>query len=191
MKNLLSLFVLAFAVIALPSCQPKAEKAGEAVVVEEPSATAIEAARVERLARIERERAELAEIRRISLEEMIKTSTTYTNAKGKIVYYKAEVQPSYTGGEQAMNAFLQENVVFPSDAEDEGLEGTVFVDFVVDKEGYVTDVTADSYTYKNIDPAFTAEAIRVVKLMPRWTPGSQRGTAVDVKYSIPITFQMN
>ncbi len=182
--------------LAINSCQPKADKAGEAVVVETPNAASleaerVEAARAERLARLERERTELAELRRISLEELIKTSNTYTNAKGKLVYYKAEVLPSYVGGDAAMKAFLRENVVFPSDAEDEGLEGTVFVDFVVDKQGYVTDVTAESYTYKTVDPAFTAEAIRVVKLMPRWTPGSQRGTAVDVKYSIPITFQMN
>ncbi len=112
----------------------------------------------------------------------------YEKPDGILVYYKAEVDPAYIGGEKALNRFLKDNLKFPADAEDEGLEGTVYVDFVVSKTGEVSDATATNYTYEKTDNQFIVEALRVVNLMPDWVPGSQNGEEVNVKFSLPITF---
>jgi TonB family protein len=136
-------------------------------------------------------RAEIDAQRKMELADLIAISPYYKNANGKTVYYKAEVDPSYIGGMDAMKDFLKENLTYPDAAEDDALEGTVFVDFVVAENGKVTEVTATSNTYGDADALFSAEALRVVNLMPDWEPGRQNGQAVDVKYSVPITFMAN
>ncbi|MDZ7646165.1 MAG: energy transducer TonB [Cytophagales bacterium] len=108
-----------------------------------------------------------------------------------MVYYQTETAPSFVGGDKAMNQFLEDNLQYPVGAEFEDLEGTVFVDFIVSADGSVRDSEVTSYTYDNVDPAFSEEALRVVKMMPPWTPGRQNGAPVDVKFSIPITFLLN
>jgi TonB family protein len=142
----------------------------------------------DRHAKVEQERDRLAEQRRTELAELIAASNSYENANGRIVYYKADIDPSYVGGEKAMNKFLKENLKFPEVAEQEAMEGTVFVEFIVAQNGDVTEVVTSNNTYKEVDNLFREEALRVVNLMPNWTPGQQNGAPVDVKFSIPITF---
>ena len=142
----------------------------------------------ERHAQVEKERVLLAEKRKAELAELIATSQYYEGTTGNRVYYKAEIEPAYVGGEAALKAFLKENLEFPAAAKRADMEGTVFVDFIVSKRGEVTGVTASEDTYEEVDDLLRGEALRVVNLMPDWTPGKQNGEAVDVKFSVPITF---
>jgi protein TonB len=189
MKNKLSIYLLGIALVMIQACVPTTEKkeesTEESTVMETSTVTTAEIR-----ASAEKARMELAEQRRLDLEELSKTTPYYTLANGKIVYNKAETPPSYTGGEAAMKKYLKDNLEFPPAAVDEGKEGTVFVDFIVGSDGAVRDATATSFTYEEVEPAFQTEALRVVNAMPLWIPGRQQGKPVDVKFSVPITFRL-
>lgn len=120
------------------------------------------------------------------------TSTTPETAKqaqvpqdGK-VYDVVENMPSYPGGDQAMYEFLVSNMKYPVEAQKAKKEGRVVVSFVVRKDGSITDVNV----IRPVDPALDAEAVRVVKAMPKWTPGKQKGVPVNVKFNMPIQFKL-
>lgn len=130
------------------------------------------------------------EKRKMDKEELAKKTPTYKDSKGRTIYNKAEVEPTFSGGEEAMNLYLQENIAYPNDAEQEGLEGTVYVDFIIAANGTVDEVTVGNTSYQEVDQRFQDEAVRVVSLMPKWVPGRQHGVAVDVKHSLPVTFRL-
>jgi TonB family protein len=192
MKRNLSILLLAVILLVAQVCGTKSEtnEAANTAETTVQQVKADEAVRAERRATLEKDRLAREEQRRIALEERVKTSQFYTNADGKIVYNKAEVDPSFVGGQNALIKYLNDNLQFPQEAKDKGLEGTVFVDFVVTENGMVREVEVTEETNEEVDQSFRTEAIRVVTSMPNWTPGRQRGKAVDVKYSLPITFQM-
>jgi TonB family protein len=96
----------------------------------------------------------------------------------------AEAAPAYNGGDKAMRKFLQSNIKYPLKAKDDGVQGTVFVRFVVEKDGLVDDVAIS----KGVHPLLDAEAKRVVSIMPKWTPGKQKGKPVAVQYTLPVRF---
>ena len=102
------------------------------------------------------------------------------------VYDKVEVMPEYPGGEQAMMNFVATNVKYPQAALDKNISGRVMVQFVVEKDGSVTDVK----TVKGIGGGCDEEAVRVLKAMPKWKPGKEKGKAVRVQYLLPITFKL-
>ena len=112
-----------------------------------------------------------------------KTVVSQTNQK---VFDTVEQMPEYPGGMQAMIEFLQTNMKYPEDAAKQKVEGRVIVQFVVETDGSVTDV----HVAKQVFPSLDAEAIRVVKAMPKWTPGKDKGRVVRVKYNLPIVFRM-
>lgn len=145
----------------------------------------------ERRAKVDKDRAERIERRRAEEAERARTMPTYKDASGSIVYNKAELYPAFVGGDEAMGTFLNDNVKYPKVAEDKGLEGTVIVDFIVGRNGVVYEVGSTDGLGENVHQSLRDEAIRVVKSMPKWTPGRQRGRAVAVKYSVPITFHLN
>jgi TonB family protein len=191
MKTYSLLFVLIFAFVAWQGCAPKTEEASNQ------SKDSAETAQVKRAdetaakrASIAKARAEKEEQRRLAIVEKARLSPTYRDASGKIVYYKAEVDPSYTGGLDEMRKYLKDNIQYPQEARNQGLEGTVFVDFVVDEKGKVREVFASEVVGDDVDDAFKAESIRVVSAMPGWNAGLQHGKAVDASFSIPITFEM-
>ena len=97
-----------------------------------------------------------------------------------------EQMPSFPGGPAALMKYLSENMRYPAVAEENGIQGRVTVQFVVEKDGSVTDVR----TMKSVDPALDREAERVVKSMPKWIPGKQNGSAVRVKYFVPVVFRL-
>lgn len=98
-----------------------------------------------------------------------------------------EIMPSFPGGEEALSRFLQKNVRYPRMAQETGIEGRVFVQFVIDPEGKVSEVqTVGAHKGGGLEE----EAIRVVKLMPNWKPGRQSGRAVSVRYNLPIGFTL-
>ena len=148
------------------------------------------AVRNARRVKFEEDAARKAQLRATAIEERIKKGRSFKNAKGKVIYIKADEMPSYTGGEAEMMKYLQNNVQYPQAAKDLDKEGTVFVDFVIDKTGQVTDVDASDSVNSDVDQLLKDEAIRVVSSMPKWTPAKEKGKPVDVAYSIPITFQM-
>lgn len=180
-------------VLVLQNCKPKAEENTDSL--DSSTLVSAEAKKAEetmaRRASLEKVRLEKEEQRRLAIIERAKTNSTYKDASGKVIYLKAEVDPSYVGGDEAMRDYLHANLKYPEPALQNGIEGTVFVDFVVDEKGSVRDVVATDVAGEGIDESLKAEAVRVVAAMPAWTAGTQHGKAVDAAYSIPITFQMN
>ena len=97
-----------------------------------------------------------------------------------------EQKPSFPGGEAAMYKWLNSQIVYPAAASEEGVSGKVIVAFVIEKDGHVTNVQLARKKH----PALDAEALRVVKKMPKWTPGRNNGAPVRVKYNLPVTFKL-
>jgi protein TonB len=87
---------------------------------------------------------------------------------------------------QALMAYLSKNIKYPSVAQDNGIQGRVLVSFVVNKDGSIVDPEV----IKSVDAALDKEAMRVIKAMPKWNPGKQRGKPVRVKYTVPVLFRL-
>jgi periplasmic protein TonB len=104
----------------------------------------------------------------------------------KEIFTVVEEQPGYPGGDEARIRFLQENIKYPEEAKELGVQGKVFVTFVVEVDGSITDVRV----LRGIGAGCDEEAIRVVKSMPRWVPGKQRGQPVRVQFNLPIKFTL-
>lgn len=102
------------------------------------------------------------------------------------VFDIVEQQPLFPGGPAALMKYLSENTKYPVVAQENGVQGRVTVQFVVEKDGSISDV----HVLRGVDPSLDKEAVRVVKSMPRWTPGKQNGSAVRVKYQVPVTFRL-
>lgn len=102
------------------------------------------------------------------------------------VFTVVEVMPSFPGGESALMKYLQSNTQYPTVAAENGVQGRVIVGFVVERDGSITDVNI----MRGADPSLDREAMRVVRSMPRWNPGKQNGSAVRVKYQVPVTFRL-
>lgn len=193
MKKSLNIFVVAAALMVAQACG-KSEKNKEENASTETAVTAVAVTvptLAEKRAKIEKARAEREEARKMALEERWKTTPTYTDEEGMIVYYKAEVSPSFVGGDAAMSKYLNDNIKYPEAAKAQEAEGTVFVDFIVATDGSVRNVVATDAAGEDVDQTLRDEAIRVVSSMPKWTPGRQHGKPVHVSYSLPITFQIN
>jgi TonB family protein len=94
--------------------------------------------------------------------------------------------PEFPGGLEAYMKFMQDNLKYPKECEEKGEEGRVLIQVVIDKEGNVTNAELK----KSVNELLDAEALRVVKSMPKWIPGQDGGEAVDVKYVIPVTFRL-
>ena len=102
------------------------------------------------------------------------------------VFDVVEQMPSFPGGNGALLEYLATHVKYPVVAQENGVQGRVIVSFVVEKDGSITDVRV----VRSVDPSLDREAARVVSSMPRWTPGKQNGSAVRVKYNVPVSFRL-
>ena len=102
------------------------------------------------------------------------------------VFDVVEQMPEFPGGQAALLKWIGDNIKYPTIAEENGIQGRVVCTFVVERDGSVTDVQVA----RSIDPSLDKEAIRVLKKMPRWNPGKQNGSAVRVKYTVPVTFKL-
>jgi TonB family protein len=197
MKKYILPLALMSALAIAQGCSSKAEEkaaAEKAATEEAATAKLVKIKSAEELAakraKIAKARAEKEEQRTQAIAEKAKLSPTYKDASGKIVYYKAEIDPAYDGGIEAMRQYLKDNIKYPEQARENGQEGTVFVDFVVDEKGRVREVVASEYIGDDVDVSFKDESVRVVSSMPAWKPGRQHGKAVDTSFSIPITFEI-
>jgi TonB family protein len=103
------------------------------------------------------------------------------------IYRVAEVMPQYPGGPNEMMRYIQENIKYPQSAKDNKIEGRVFVSFVVEKDGSITNAAV----MRGIDKECDAEALRVVASMPKWTPGQHKGEVVRTQFTIPIYYKFN
>ena len=102
------------------------------------------------------------------------------------VFDVVEEMPSFPGGQGALMSFLNSNIKYPVVAQENGVQGRVIVGFVVERDGSITDVKI----MRSVDPSLDREAQRVVRAMPRWKPGKQNGSAVRVKYTVPVVFRL-
>ncbi len=103
-----------------------------------------------------------------------------------IIWVRPEKMPEFPGGVSAMMKYLSKNVVYPEAPQRMGVQGRVFVQFVVNKNGQIVDVKI----LKGVNRDLDAEALRVVQNMPKWQPGYQGGNAVNVSYNLPINFKL-
>lgn len=103
------------------------------------------------------------------------------------VYDVVEQMPSFPGGISGLKTYLNQNTRYPAVAQENCVQGRVVVSFVVGKDGHISDVTV----LRSVDPSLDKEAIRVVRNMPRWTPGKQGGEPVKVRYNVPVSFRLN
>lgn len=116
--------------------------------------------------------------------EEVKTEETETKEETFLV---VETMPMFPGGEKALYTYIGQHVTYPEKAKKEGTQGRVFVTFVVEKDGSITEVEL----MRGVSDELDQEALRVIKSMPKWKPGEQRGKAVRVQYRMPIKFALN
>ncbi|MBC7571646.1 MAG: energy transducer TonB [Spirosoma sp.] len=101
-----------------------------------------------------------------------------------VVYTVVEKQPEFPGGYSAFEEYMRKNLIYPAEAQKIGIKGRVFLSFIVHKDGQITDINV----LKGLGSGCDEEAVRVIKAMPRWTPGSQDGRPLNVRYNWPILF---
>lgn len=111
--------------------------------------------------------------------------TTKDSSETKI-YDKIEQMPAFPGGPSALREYLSKNIKYPVAAEKDGIQGRVFVSYIVERDGLINEVAVA----KSVDPNLDREAVRVIQNMPNWIPGKQHGKTVRVKYTVPVTFRL-
>lgn len=111
----------------------------------------------------------------------------YTSSGLDTSFYPFETMPEFIGGNKALFNYLGQNINYPPKAREKGIEGKVILHFVVSMDGQIKDIEIIKYSHALLDQ----EALRVVKSMPKWKPGFQDGKAVEVKYTLPISFKLN
>ena len=109
------------------------------------------------------------------------------NQDGDTIYNVAETMPQFPGGSNELMKYLSENTKYPESAKANKIEGRVFVRFVIEKDGSVTNAEV----MRGIDKECDAEAVRVVASMPKWQPGTQNGEAVRCRFTVPYIFKHN
>lgn len=132
------------------------------------------------------------DVESIVAPEMPETPPTVTKAvelpeESNEPFLTVEVQPSFMGGNSEMYKFLSKNLKYPAAAQRANIQGKVFLSFIVEKDGSITDIE----TMRGIGFGCDEEAMRVVKLMPKWIAGKQNGRNVRVKFTIPVFFRLD
>ena len=102
------------------------------------------------------------------------------------IFQVVEEMPEYPGGMAECLKFLSKNIKYPTISQENGVQGRVIIQFVVNKDGSIVDPVVA----RGVDPYLDKEALRVVSMMPKWKPGKQRGKPVRVKYTVPVTFKL-
>ena len=120
-------------------------------------------------------------------ETIIKDATDVKMVNNDSIYQMVEVMPEFPGGTAKMMDYLSKNIKYPEEAKEKGISGRVFLSFVIEKDGAVSDVKVAKGIGKECDD----EALRVVKAMPKWKPGLQKGKPVRVNYMLPIFFKLD
>ena len=114
------------------------------------------------------------------------TQTRKDTATDDKIYEVCEQMPIFEGGDAALLKYLRENLKYPDNTKDRGVQGRLVIGFIVEKDGSLTDVKV----LRHVDIALDAEALRVVKGMPKWIPGCQDEQLVRVRYNVPVSFRL-
>lgn len=123
----------------------------------------------------------------VALSVLCSTSAmAQTVVEDDAIFVVAENAPEFPGGEDSLYAYIARNIVYPEAAKKEKIEGRVFVTFIVEKDGQVSSVKL----LRDIGGGCGEEAIRVLKSMPKWKPGTQRGKPVRVQFNLPVSFEL-
>ncbi|MCE1155275.1 MAG: energy transducer TonB [Bacteroidales bacterium] len=122
----------------------------------------------------------------VVIQAPVSTSGTAVEEDTEVVFVVVESMPSFPGGDPALFKYLNDNIKYPVIAQESGIQGRVICQFVVNRDGSIVDIEV----VRSVDKSLDAEAIRVIKNMPRWTPGKQRGKTVRVKYTLPVNFRL-
>ncbi len=117
----------------------------------------------------------------------IPSTQEYAESKGNEIFVAVEEEPEFPGGSAAMMDFIAENIRYPKEAHEKGIQGRVITNFIVKKDGSIDSVQI----VRGIDPLLDAEAIRVLESMPAWKPGKQRGQPVNVRVTLPVVFRLD
>jgi protein TonB len=107
--------------------------------------------------------------------------------QGNEVFTVVEKMPEFPGGSEAMTTYLVGEIKYPAEAKTKGVQGTVYVSFVVEKDGAVSNVKV----IRGIGAGCDEEAVRVVKMMPKWKPGTQKGQTVRCQFNVPLSFKLS
>ncbi|NDV58686.1 energy transducer TonB [Bacteroides sp. 519] len=102
------------------------------------------------------------------------------------IFEIVEKMPEFPGGQAALMQYLNKNIKYPTIAQENGTQGRVIIQFVVNRDGSVVDPVV----VRSVDPYLDKEALRVISAMPKWNPGQQRGKSVRVKYTVPVQFRL-
>jgi len=121
-----------------------------------------------------------------ALNNVLAQNNTQEALSTEEIFYIVEEEPQFSGGEEAMFVFIKKNILYPESAIISGHEGKVYVSFIVERDGSISNVTIE----RGVSPELDNEAMRVVKLMPKWTPGIDHEQAVRTKVVIPIVFKL-
>ena len=116
----------------------------------------------------------------------LKQVVTQAEPEPEKVFDMVEQMPTFPGGQQELMSYLGKNIKYPTIAQENGTQGRVIIQFVVERDGSITDVRVA----RGVDPYLDKEAVRVVKSMPKWIPGKQNGKAVRVKFTVPVMFRL-
>lgn len=114
------------------------------------------------------------------------TISTKGTVKGEQIYDIVEQYPEFPGGYSALTEWIDDNLKYPVEAAMDGIEGRVIVQFIVRPTGKIVDAKV----VRGIAPSLDKEALRLINIMPNWIPGRQKGKAVNVRYTLPITFKL-
>lgn len=125
-------------------------------------------------------------VREIAPIEQVKGTKTLKEDKDTIIFEVVDEMPEFPGGTGEMMKYISKSVKYPEDAFKNNVQGRVMVRFIVTKDGSIKNPEVVRSVYPSLD----AEAIRVISQMPKWTPGKQRGKAVNVRYVIPLIFKL-
>jgi periplasmic protein TonB len=121
-----------------------------------------------------------------AVKENIVTEKAVEQEAPKEIFTVVEQQPEFPGGDAAKMKFLSENIRYPAEAAEKGIHGKVFVTFVVGEDGSITDIRV----LRGLGGGCDEEAIRVIKAMPKWIPGRQRGKPVRIQFNLPVAFTL-
>ena len=130
---------------------------------------------------------EIVEVKEEVKEEVKVEEDKREEVEENVVFKVVETMPSFPGGDAALMKFISDNVRYPAIAQENGIQGRAICQFTVEKDGSISDI---QIVRSAGDETLDKEAKRVIKSMPKWSPGKQRGKAVRVSYTIPINFRL-
>ncbi len=195
-KIVLGLFTAAALIIAFACEQKEVQEVEPLNQVEEMSLTFIDDSKIKvegDFADLERMHKMMADSREFDVQTdstgnliLVKKALPKMLDEDEEIFFIVESMPEFPGGEYALRKYIANNIKYPESAQKEGIQGRVYVTFVVDKEGNIVNTKIA----RGVDPSLDREALRVVNSLPAWKPGVQRGEPVNVSYTVPINFAL-